>query len=137
MPSLHGVGWATTLLTFDSVVILPSPRLIISSATLEVERLLAFFNMASQQDKGAKPGPGGLIHTPAVLSVEGRTHPVQVGTGQRDRARYKWLIYGLLLAGWVSCIPICKAALRAGLCNVNLPCFLVIDVLAISCCCCL
>lgn len=64
-------------------------RLIISSATLEVDKLVAFFDTATIRrhkttataGAGAGAGVGGsaeLSRTPAVLSVEGRTHPVQV-----------------------------------------------------------
>lgn len=50
-------------------------RLIISSATLEVDRLVDFFDLSTSRSGQTD---GELVRRPAVVSVEGRTHPVQV-----------------------------------------------------------
>lgn len=68
----------------------PDLRLIISSATLQAEALAAFFEGGAMQRAlrraGAGTGSGGGVNNvglpaspePAILSVEGRTHPVEV-----------------------------------------------------------
>ncbi len=57
----------------------PELRLIISSATLQAELLCAFFT-PGQHGRPARSATGGrpASFDPAVLSVEGRTHPVEV-----------------------------------------------------------
>ena len=59
----------------------PELRLIISSATLEVEKLRAFFDTSTSRGPAAAAGGGGNApsRAPAVIAVEGRQHPVQVG----------------------------------------------------------
>lgn len=54
----------------------PDLRVIIASATLEAERVAAFFDASTV--RGAKAGGDDLSKQPALLSVEGRTHSVQV-----------------------------------------------------------
>jgi ATP-dependent RNA helicase DDX35 len=65
----------------------PELRLIISSATLEVEKLRAFFDTSTSRGAAAAAaaaaaGGGGGGNTPsrapAVIAVEGRQYPVQV-----------------------------------------------------------
>ena len=68
----------------------PELRLVISSATLQADLLASFFSASgagARHSRGAaKVGtdaPLGLpaCPDPAILSVEGRTHPVEVGRG--------------------------------------------------------
>ena len=54
-------------------------RIVISSATLEAEKLAAFFDTSTVKGRAAPPGAGQLSRTPGILSVQGRTHGVQVG----------------------------------------------------------
>lgn len=54
----------------------PQLRVIISSATLQAEKVAAFFDTGTI--KGQGPGADGISKSPAIMSVEGRTHPVQV-----------------------------------------------------------
>ena len=54
----------------------PDLRVVISSATLQADKIAAFFDTATV--KGKAPGAEGILRSPAVMSVEGRTHPVQV-----------------------------------------------------------
>ena len=54
----------------------PDLRVIISSATIQADKIAAFFDTATVKGKGA--GANGLYKSPAIMSVEGRTHPVQV-----------------------------------------------------------
>ena len=60
----------------------PDLRLIISSATLEVEKLRSFFTLAGGSSAAAAAAPGAaapsVARVPAVVSVEGRTHPVAI-----------------------------------------------------------
>ncbi|KAK9844106.1 hypothetical protein WJX81_004664 [Elliptochloris bilobata] len=55
----------------------PDLRLVISSATLEADKVAAFFDTATLRGKAAAAA-GGLRRTPALLSVAGRCHDVQV-----------------------------------------------------------
>ena len=54
----------------------PDLRIIISSATLQADKIAAFFDTATVKGKGL--GAEGIAKSPAIMSVEGRTHPVQV-----------------------------------------------------------
>ncbi len=54
----------------------PDLRVIISSATLQADKIAAFFDPATVKGKGLEAE--GLSKSPAIMSVEGRTHPVQV-----------------------------------------------------------
>ena len=54
----------------------PDLRVIISSATLQADRIAAFFDTATVKGKGL--GTEAISKSPAIMSVEGRTHPVQV-----------------------------------------------------------
>ena len=54
----------------------PDLRVVISSATLQADKLAAFFDTATVKGQGA--GATGISNSPAIMSVEGRTHPVQV-----------------------------------------------------------
>ena len=54
-------------------------RIVISSATLEAEKLAAFFDSATVKGQAAAPGAGQPSRTPGILSVQGHTHGVQVG----------------------------------------------------------
>lgn len=60
----------------------PDLRMVISSATLEVDRLVAFFDTSTVRGKAAAAAAaavgGGVSRTPAVISIEGRVYPVQV-----------------------------------------------------------
>lgn len=59
----------------------PDLRLVISSATLEVDRLVAFFDSSTVRGKAAAAAAGGggaPSRTPAVVSIPGRVYPVQV-----------------------------------------------------------
>uniref|UniRef100_A0A383W704 RNA helicase n=1 Tax=Tetradesmus obliquus TaxID=3088 RepID=A0A383W704_TETOB len=60
----------------------PDLRLVISSATLEVDRLVAFFDSSTVRGKAAAAaaagGGGAPSRTPAVVSIPGRVYPVQV-----------------------------------------------------------
>jgi ATP-dependent RNA helicase DDX35 len=58
----------------------PDLRLVISSATLEVERLVAFFDSSTVRGKAAAAAGGGGVpsRAPAVVSIPGRVYPVQV-----------------------------------------------------------
>jgi ATP-dependent RNA helicase DDX35 len=61
----------------------PDLRLVISSATLEVKRLVAFFDSSTVRGKAAAAaaaaGGGALpLRAPAVVSIPGRVYPVQV-----------------------------------------------------------
>lgn len=57
----------------------PDLRLVISSATLEVDRLVAFFDTSAVHGKAAAAAAiGGVSRSPAVISIEGRVYPVQV-----------------------------------------------------------
>jgi hypothetical protein len=77
----------------------PDLRVIVSSATLEVERLFNFFDPAGGSGggpgaawRGAGAGewrPGEISRAPAVLSIEGRTHPVQVRSGKARAGRFR------------------------------------------------
>lgn len=53
----------------------PDLRVIISSATLQADKIAAFFDTATVKGKGL--GAEGISKSPAIMSVEGRTHPVQ------------------------------------------------------------
>lgn len=55
----------------------PDLRVVISSATLQADKLAAFFDTTTVKGQGA--GATGISKSPAIMSVEGRTHPVQVG----------------------------------------------------------
>lgn len=55
----------------------PDLRLIISSATMQAQAIAGFFD-ASTTWRQPEPRVGTVLRTPAVLSVEGRTHSVQV-----------------------------------------------------------
>ena len=64
----------------------PDLRLVISSATLEVDRLVAFFDSSTVRGKAAAAaaaaGGGGVpSRAPAVVSIPGRVYPVQVRSG--------------------------------------------------------
>ena len=54
-------------------------RIVVSSATLEAEKLAAFFDSATVKGQAAAPGAGQPSQMPGILSVQGRTHGVQVG----------------------------------------------------------
>ncbi|EIE20207.1 putative DEAH [Coccomyxa subellipsoidea C-169] len=54
----------------------PDLRVIVASATLEAERVAAFFDASTVRGAAAKAGD--LSKQPAILSVEGRTHSVQI-----------------------------------------------------------
>ncbi|KAK9828606.1 hypothetical protein WJX72_001006 [[Myrmecia] bisecta] len=56
----------------------PDLRVIIASATLEAEKLASFFDASTVRGRKAGPVPGTVSKASALLSVEGRTHPVQV-----------------------------------------------------------
>jgi ATP-dependent RNA helicase DDX35 len=65
----------------------PHLRLIISSATLEVDRLVSFFDTsggrrsaAAAAAAAAAAGGGVPSKKPAVLGITGRVYPVQVST---------------------------------------------------------
>ena len=51
-------------------------RVVISSATMQAKVLATFFDTGSG-DEGP-PAVGAVKHTPCIMSVEGRTHDVQV-----------------------------------------------------------
>lgn len=57
----------------------PDLRVIISSATIQADKIAAFFDTAIVKGKGIMTGTGakGISKSPAIMSVEGRTHPVQ------------------------------------------------------------
>ena len=55
----------------------PDLRIIISSATLQADKIAAFFDTATVKGRAEQE----LSSTPAIMSVEGRTHPVQVKHG--------------------------------------------------------
>jgi hypothetical protein len=66
----------------------PDLRVIVSSATLEVDALSAFFDPAGGAARrpaaaAAHWRPGEVSKVPAVLNIEGRIHPVQVKGGPR------------------------------------------------------
>lgn len=75
----------------------PDLRLIIASATLEARKVAEYFNTATVRRRprsadGGGPDPalpvaGGISLEPALMSVEGRSHIVQVGLGFLDRAK--------------------------------------------------
>lgn len=46
--------------------------------TLQAEKIAAFFDTATV--KGRADAGQGVSRSPAIMSVEGRTHPVQVRT---------------------------------------------------------
>ncbi|KAK9901246.1 hypothetical protein WJX75_002237 [Coccomyxa subellipsoidea] len=54
----------------------PDLHVIVASATLEAERVAAFFDASTV--RGASAKAGDLSKQPAILSVEGRTHSVQI-----------------------------------------------------------
>jgi ATP-dependent RNA helicase DDX35 len=56
----------------------PDLHVIVASATLEAERVAAFFDASTV--RGASAKAGDLSKQPAILSVEGRTYSVQVCT---------------------------------------------------------
>lgn len=56
----------------------PDLRVIISSATLEAERFAAFFDASIVRGARRRDPPGSVSRSPAILSVEGRTHLTQV-----------------------------------------------------------
>lgn len=62
----------------------PDLRLIISSATLEVDRLVAFFDTSTRRGPAAAAvaaaaeADGMPSRQPAVISISGRVYPVQV-----------------------------------------------------------
>lgn len=69
----------------------PELRLIISSATLQAEALQAFFDTSTTARQRTQQGQGaaGVIsRTPALLSIEGRTHPVAVHYAERPVSNY-------------------------------------------------
>ena len=55
----------------------PDLRIVISSATLQADKVAAFFDTATVKGRSKE----GLSSSPAIMSVEGRTHPVQVKRG--------------------------------------------------------
>ena len=55
----------------------PDLRIVISSATLQADKVAAFFDIATVKGTSKE----GLSSSPAIMSVEGRTHPVQVKHG--------------------------------------------------------
>ena len=55
----------------------PDLRVVISSATLQADKIAAFFDTATVKGRADK----GVSCSPAIMSVEGRTHPVQVRKG--------------------------------------------------------
>jgi len=61
----------------------PDLRILVASATLQAEELRAFFDPgrdASMVKAAARAGVGAPAQrTPAIISIEGRTHPVEVG----------------------------------------------------------
>ncbi|KAF8058346.1 DEAH9 [Scenedesmus sp. PABB004] len=70
----------------------PELRLVISSATLEVDRLVSFFEAGGAR-AAAAAAPGGAggapaSRRPAVLSISGRTYPVQVHYALQPCADY-------------------------------------------------
>ncbi|MEW5312087.1 MAG: hypothetical protein WDW38_003742 [Sanguina aurantia] len=54
----------------------PGLRLVISSATMEADKLRDFFNTSTAA--AAAAAAAGPDRAPAIMSIEGRTHPVQV-----------------------------------------------------------
>lgn len=94
----------------------PELRIIISSATLEVERLVAFFDSSSLRGRAAAAAAAGggkaLSRTPAVISIQGRVYPVQVGWG---------FILGLRCSGYQRRCALCgvRFELPGGMCQVQ------------------
>ncbi|KAF5837631.1 putative DEAH [Dunaliella salina] len=69
----------------------PDLRLIVASATLQAEELRAFFDPGRDSSvvKTVQPGPGAPVQrTPAIISIEGRTHPVEVHFLQQPCSNY-------------------------------------------------
>ncbi len=60
----------------------PDLRVVVSSATMQARVLATFFDTSDTRGAAA-PAPvmGRVLRTPCLLSVEGRTHNVQVGGG--------------------------------------------------------
>jgi hypothetical protein len=87
----------------------PELRLIISSATLEVDRLVRFFDTTTTKG-GAAAGSSSRAHpsrSPAVLSIGGQVYPVQVMSvgpdlAQRAASQYCTLSLSCRLTGCVS-----------------------------------
>lgn len=53
--------------------------MVISSATLEVDRLVTFFDTSTVHGKAAAAAADGAVSkSPAVVSIQGRVYPVQV-----------------------------------------------------------
>jgi HrpA-like RNA helicase len=67
----------------------PELRLIISSATLEVDRLVEFFDGSTS--RRAAPAAGVPSKRPAVLGITGRVYPVQVRVTWVDWMSKQWL----------------------------------------------
>jgi len=63
----------------------PDLRVLISSATLEAEKVAAFFDAATLRGMAAAAARGGLQRAPALLSVAGRCHEVQARARARPR----------------------------------------------------
>eukprot|EP00884_Botryococcus_braunii_P008698 jgi/Botrbrau1/1782/Bobra.0217s0037.1 len=67
----------------------PELRIIISSATLEAERFAAFFDTSIVRGaKRARVESQGVSLSPAILSVEGRTHLIQIHYLEEAAADY-------------------------------------------------
>ncbi len=56
----------------------PELRIIISSATLQAEDFLRFFSEQSGDTDGQKPAENGKSETATIISLEGRTYPIDI-----------------------------------------------------------
>jgi ATP-dependent RNA helicase DDX35 len=84
----------------------PDLRIIVASATLEADKVAAFFNTSTV--RGPKAKGSELRKAPAVLSVEGRTHSVQVRplTWNSNDRRDSWP--QMVSRGWHLSVKPCK-----------------------------
>lgn len=73
----HPIAWCSELHKTGVLGKHRSKTGAVASATLEAEKVAAFFDAATVRRRGAAPLPG-VDRSPALLSVEGRTHSVQV-----------------------------------------------------------
>ena len=63
----------------------PTLRLVVASATLQAAELAQFFDASTGP---AGEGQGLPSRKPAILSIEGRTHPVQVHYAESPVSNY-------------------------------------------------
>eukprot|EP00983_Pelagomonas_calceolata_P039677 1137281-Pelagomonas_calceolata.AAC.6 len=98
----------------------PDLRLIVASATLQAEELRAFFDPGRDSSvvKTVQAGPGAPAQrAPAIISIEGRTHPVEVRCCSVDLRDGSCAISGKTVCIPIRCVKYAYAA-DIHMCNV-------------------